>query len=208
MTSRAWSMRLYEAADEVFWAVKLTLLWLLFTLLGGVLLGVGPATLSAYAVARRHARDESFQILPTFLREYRREFGRGSILVLPLAAALLLLITNYFYFVSMGEAATAARLATLGALAALVVVTAYLLPMVVHYDLRTYAYLPKASLFAITRPAPSALLLLVFAALCYAVRAYPFLLVAAIGGWIQLDTWLCLRLFAENEARLHTKGLS
>jgi uncharacterized membrane protein YesL len=120
---------------------------------------------------------------------------------------LLLLITNYFYFASMGSAATAARLGTLGALAALVVVTAYLLPMVIHYDLPTYSYLPKASLFAITRPAASALLLLVFAAIAYAVRSYPFLMVAAVGGWIQLDTWLCLRLFAENEDRLHMKGL-
>lgn len=207
MTPRAWSIRLYEAADEVFWAVKLNLLWLLFTLAGGVILGVGPATLAAYAVARRRARNESFHGLSAFLTEYRREFGRGSVLVLPLVGALLLLITNYFYFASMGSAATAARLGTLGALAALVVVTAYLLPMVTHYDLPTYGYLPKASLFAITRPAASALLLLVFSAIAYAVRSYPFLMVAAVGGWIQLDTWLCLRLFAENEDRLHMKGL-
>jgi hypothetical protein len=32
--------------------------------------------------------------------------------------------------------------------------------------------------------------------------------VLAVGGWIQLDTWLCLRFFAENEAKLHAKGLS
>ena len=43
----------------------------------------------------------------------------------------------------------------------------------------------------------------------YAAATYPFLvLVVAVGGWIQLDTWLCLRFFAENEARLQAKGLS
>lgn len=199
-------MRLYDAADELFWAVKLNLLWMLFTLVGGVVLGVGPATVAAYALARRRARGESFHAGPAFLDEYRREFGRGSLVVLPLAAATALLITNYFYFLPMGSAATAARTATVAALVALTVITAYLLPMVAHYNLRTRDYLPKASLFALTRPAPSALLLLLFAAIVYAVQMYPFLAVAAVGGWIQLDMWLCLRLFAENEARLKEKG--
>ncbi|MFD0521535.1 DUF624 domain-containing protein [Paractinoplanes durhamensis] len=43
-------MRFYEAADELFWAVKLTLLWTVFTLAGGVVLGLGPATLAAYTL--------------------------------------------------------------------------------------------------------------------------------------------------------------
>ncbi|NUO60829.1 MAG: DUF624 domain-containing protein [Hamadaea sp.] len=208
MTSPAWSVRLYEAADEVFWALQLSLCWLLFTLIGGVVLGAGPATLAAYAVARRHARNESFQIWSAFAAQYRREFGRGSLVVLPLAGAVLLLVTNYHYFASLGPAATAGRVTTGVALVALLVVVAYLLPMTVHYDLRTFAYLPKASLFALTRPAASALLLLVGSAFVFAVQVYPFLAIAAIGGWIQLDTWLCLRFFAENEARLQSKGLS
>jgi uncharacterized membrane protein YesL len=208
MTSRAWSLRIYDATDEVVWAVKLTLLWALFTLAGGVILGVGPATVAAYTLARRHAVSESFHIWPAFGAAYRREFVRGSLLVLPLAGMTVLLVTNYFYFASMGSAATVPRLATLAALVAVAVIAAYLMPMVVHYDLRKRDYLPKASLFALTRPAASALLLLVFAGIGYAVTAYPFLVVAAVGGWIQLDTWLCLRLFAENEARLIAKGNS
>ena len=202
MTSPAWSTRLYEAADEVVWAAGLTALWAMFTLAGGVILGVGPATVAAYTLARRHALAESFRTAPAFLAAYRREFGRGSILVLPLAGAAALLVTNYFYFASRGPAATVPRLATLAALVATAVIAAYLLPMVVHYDLRTSACLPKASLFALTRPAASVLLLLVLAAIGYAVAAYPVLVVVAVGGWIQLDTWLCLRFFTENEARL------
>jgi uncharacterized membrane protein YesL len=208
MTSRAWSIGLHDAADEVFWAAKLNLLWMTFTLAGGVILGVGPATVAAYTVARRHASGESFSAWPAFVTAYRREFGRGNVLVLPLAGVAVLLITNYFYFASMGSAASAARLTTAAALVALAVIAAHLLPMAVHYDLRTRDYLPKASLFALTRPAASVLLLFVLIAIGYAVTMYPFLAVVAVGGWIQLDTWLCLRLFAENEARIKTKGIS
>jgi len=200
MTARAWSIRLHEAADEVLWAAKLNLLWTIFTLAGGVVLGVGPATVAAYALARRHAFGESFPARPAFAAAYRRDFGRGNALVLPLAGAGVLLVLNYFYFASLGSAATGSRLTTLAALGAVATIAAYLLPMAVHYDLRTPAYLAKASLFALARPAASVLLLFVLVAFGYAVAMYPFLVVVAVGGWIQLDTWLCLRLFAENEA--------
>ncbi|MET0424714.1 MAG: DUF624 domain-containing protein [Actinoplanes sp.] len=195
--------RLYDAADEVFKAAELTLIWLVFTLAGGVVLGVGPATVAAYAVARRRAFGESFAAWPAFAAVYRREFVRGSALVLPLVGAAVLLIVNYHWFTS-----PLPRLLTLTALAVLATIAAHLLPMVAHYDLRSRAYLPTASLFALTRPHASVLLLFVLTAIGYAVTAYPVLLVVAVGGWIQLDTWLCLRLFAENEARREAKGLS
>jgi uncharacterized membrane protein YesL len=192
----------------VVWAAKLNLLWAVFTLAGGVILGVGPATLAAYTLARRRAMDESFHSWPAFVTAYRREFGRGCLLVLPLAGMAVLLVTNYFYFASIGSAGTVLRLATFAAILALVVIAAYLLPMSVHYDVPTLTLFPKASLFALTRPAASVLLLFVFTAIVYAAAAFPFLwLVLAVGGWIQLDTWLCLRFFAENEARLRAKGL-
>jgi uncharacterized membrane protein YesL len=134
---------------------------------------------------------------------------RGNGLLLPILGVSVFLIGNYLYFASLAPAATLPRLATLAALIILVVITAYLLPMAVHFDLRAYAYLPKASLFAITRPASSVLLLFLFAAVVYASVTYPFLLlVIAVGGWIQLDTWLCLRFFAENEARLRVERIS
>lgn len=203
----SWAMRAYEAADEVVWAIELTALWAVFTLAGGVVAGVGPATVAAYTVARRRASGEVFAGWSAFTAAFRRGFGRGSALVLPLAVVAVLLVTNYFSFASLGSAGTPGRLATLAALAALAVIASYLLPMLVHFDLRFRDCLPKASLFALTRPAPSVLLLFVLVAIGYTVAAYPFLVVAAVGGWIQLNTWLCLRFFAENEARLRARGL-
>jgi uncharacterized membrane protein YesL len=205
-TSPNWAIRFYEAADEVVWAAKLNLLWILFTLMGGVVLGVGPATVAAYTLARKRAFGESFRSWPAFLAAYRREFGRGNLLVLPLAAVTALLVTNYFYFAALGSAL---RLVTVVALGLVVVIAAYALPMSVHYELRASQLLPKASLFALTRPASSVLLLFVFTVVVFVATTFPFLvLVLAVGGWVQLDTWLCLRFFAENEAKLHAKGIS
>jgi uncharacterized membrane protein YesL len=206
--SSTWVIKLYEATDEVTWAARLNLLWALFTLLGGVVLGIGPATAAAYALARRHARGESFPAFPAFAAAYRRQFARGTALLFPVLGVSVFLVSNYFYFASLGPAATAPRLATLVALTAVVLIGAYLLPMAAHYDLPVFAYLPKASRFALARPVPSVLLLFVLTVIVYATVTYPFLvLVVSVGGWIQLDTWLCLRFFAENEARLRAERI-
>ncbi len=209
MTASGWSIRLYYAADELLWAIKLNALWLVFTLLGGVALGIGPATLTAYNLARRRSFGESFHALPAFRAGFRREFARGSLLVLPLLAVAVVLVGNYLFFASLGAKASVPRLACFVALAALAVIAAYLLPMAVHYDLRPRELLPKASLVAISRPASSVVLLFVFVTIAYLSSTFPVLgLVLAGGGWIQLNTWLCLRFFEENEARLHLKGNS
>jgi uncharacterized membrane protein YesL len=207
MSHPALSIRLYTACSEVVWAVRLNVLWIAFTLLGGVVLGVGPATVAAYTLARRHSRGETFQALPAFWEVYRREFVRASLLVLPLAVVAVVLAGNYLYFTALGPAMAGWRVATLVALVALASVGSYLGPLYVHYELPLPAYLPKASLLAITRPASSVLLLFVLAAIVFATVAAPILaLLLSVGAWICLNTWLCLRFFEENEARLHSKG--
>jgi uncharacterized membrane protein YesL len=134
---------------------------------------------------------------------------RGSLVVLPLVAAAVVLIGNYLFFASLGAKASLPRLASLLALVALGVIAAYVLPLAVHYDLRVRELLPKASLVALARPASSLVLLFVAVSIAYVSAKFPVLgIVLAGGGWIQLNTWLCLRFFAENEARLHLKGNS
>ncbi|MFB6718968.1 YesL family protein [Kribbella sp. NPDC056345] len=209
MSGTGWSIKLYDVADEVIWAVRLNCLWLGFTLLGGVALGIGPATLAAYSLARRRSFGESFHIFPAFQTAFRREFRRGTLLGLPAVVTAVLLVGNYLYFASLGAQASLPRLASLGALAVLGVISAYLLPMAVHFDLRTRELLPKASLIALARPASSAVLLFVAICIGYVSAKFPVLGILLAGGaWIQLNTWLCLRFFAENEARLHLKGTS
>jgi uncharacterized membrane protein YesL len=200
-----WAIKLYDVADEVLWAIKLNALWILFTLLGGVALGIGPATLAAYSLARRRSSDESFHAFAAFRTAFRREFRRGTLVVLPLVAAAVVLVGNYLYFAAVGAALP--RLASLVALVALGLISAYALPMAVHYDLGVRTLLPKASLIALARPASSLVLLFVAISVGYLSGKFPlFGIVLAGGGWIQLNTWLCLRFFAENEARLHPSG--
>ena len=197
-----WAVKLYGVADEVLWTIKLNALWILFTLAGGIALGIGPATLAAYSLARRRSSDESFHAFAAFRAAFRQEFRRGTLLVLPLVAAAVLLVGNYLYFAALGAALP--RLASLIALVVLGLIAGYALPMAVHYDLDVRLLLPKASLLALARPASSLVLLFVAVSIAYlSVRFAVFGVLLAGGAWIRLDTWLCLRFFAENDARLH-----
>jgi uncharacterized membrane protein YesL len=193
-------LKLYAVFDEVWWTARLNLLWLAFTLLGGVVLGVGPATVAAYGLARRHAQGKSTTV-GDFAAIYRKEFKSGSLLVLPIAAVFTLLIGYYEYFTGP------MRTLILIALVLVAATASYLLPLYVHYDLRPRAYVPTASLLALTRPAATILLLFLLTAVVFATASLPILgPTLAVGAWIHLNTWLCLRFFAENEARLLAKG--
>ncbi|MBF8187911.1 DUF624 domain-containing protein [Nonomuraea sp. K274] len=184
-------------------------MWIVFTLAGGVLLGLGPATVAAYTLARRHARNESFQGWTEFWTVYRREFVRASLLVLPAAATAVVLIGNYLYFSALGPGMGTLRIATLVALLALAGTGAYVGPLYAHFDLPLRAYWLKASQLALLRPASSVLLLLALSAIAFATSVAPILApLVSFGAWIHLNTWLCLRFFEENEARLHSKGNS
>ncbi|MFD1542952.1 YesL family protein [Nonomuraea guangzhouensis] len=209
MNHPATSIRIQAACSELIWAARLNLLWILFTLAGGVILGLGPATVAAYTLARRHARGESIQAWTEFWTVYRREFVRASLLILPVAVLATVLVGNYLYFSALGPGSGALRIATFLALVVLAGVGAYLGPLYAHYDLPLWAYIPKASLLALTRPASSVLLLFALAAIAFVTSVAPVLAaVISIGAWIYLNTWLCLRFFEENEARLHSKGNS
>ncbi|WP_049568027.1 YesL family protein [Nonomuraea sp. SBT364] len=201
------STRIYTACSEVVWMAQLNLLWIVFTLAGGVVFGIGPATLAAYALARRHAQGESIQAWAEFRDAYRREFARGSLLVLPVAVLAVVLVGNYLYFLTLGPDLGVWRLATFVALLVLAGVGTFLGPLYAHYDLPIRGYIPKASLLALTRPASTVLLLFALWAIVYVTMTLPVLApVISIGAWIHINTWLCLRFFQENEARLHSKG--
>ncbi|MCF6474273.1 DUF624 domain-containing protein [Nonomuraea sp. MG754425] len=184
-------------------------MWLVFTLAGGVILGIGPATVAAYTLARRHTRNETFQVRPEFWTVYRREFVRASLLVLPAVLVAVVLVGNYLYLSALGPDLGALRIASFVALIALAGAGAYVGPLYAHYDLPLLAYWPKAVQLALLRPASTVILLLALSAIAFATSAAPLLApLVSFGAWIYLNTWLCQRFFQENEARLHSKGNS
>ncbi|GIH06719.1 hypothetical protein Rhe02_47860 [Rhizocola hellebori] len=198
----AWASHLHPVFSTIAWCAALNAMWLAFTLLGGVVLGAGPATVAACIVARRHLRGETIR-WRDFAAVWRKEFWRGTIVVAPVAAVVILLYSNYVYFSALGPAAGGARLVTLAALMLAIGAGSYVAPMYAHYDLPLHRYAPKALRFALGRPASTFILVFSFAVCAVITALMPVLLaVISIGLWWQASTYLCVRFFQENEDRL------
>ena len=202
MTSGGWPVRVHAAAATIAWCCALNAAWIAGTLLGGIVLGIGPATVTACILSRRRMRGESIR-LRDFVLTWRREVRRGSVVMLPVVGVAVLLLVDYAFFTTLGPGANAARLATLVALVAVIGAGAYVGPMYAFYDIALRAYGVRAMRFALGRPASTIILLLVFTTLAFATAAMPVLLFTiSIGIWLQTSTWLGVRFFTENEDRL------
>lgn len=124
MTTGRWPERVHAACSTIAWCCTLNALWLAFTVLGGVVLGIGPATVTACILVRRRMRGD--RVRPRdFAATWRRELVRGSLVMLPALVLTTLLFSNYLYFSALGPGAGAARLATLAALVPALAMSAY-----------------------------------------------------------------------------------
>ena len=153
-----WALRVHAACDWVMWAMALNVLWIVFTLAGGVVLGAAPATVAAAHVTRLRLRGEAFPALRTFARVWRSEFFRSHLVLTPALAATALLLIQVVPAVLTGTLDEPIAMVTAVAAAVAVVLTALLAPLYVHYDLPLRRYLPTASRWMLQNLAPSALL--------------------------------------------------
>jgi uncharacterized membrane protein YesL len=194
-----------RACEEVVWIAKLNAVWILFTLLGGVVLGLGPATLAAATVSRRHHRGEEVQLLRSTWVAYRRAFVPGNLIGLPLTAVGLLLAWNWRIADDSGNVAMAVLVGcAAGGYAAVVAV---LPPLYAHYDLPTGGYLPAASKFALVNLPGTILLIFILLAVGFASYLMPGLLIfVSFGLWISVDSYLCQRFFDANDDRIAARA--
>ncbi|MVA75400.1 DUF624 domain-containing protein [Auraticoccus sp. F435] len=198
-----WTLRLHAVCSTVAVMALLNVLWLAFTLLGAVVLGIAPATVAAAHCVRERTAGRLHRPVSTFARTWRAELVGANLALLPQLLLLVVLGWNYVAYSAAGPAASAPRLATLAALLLVVTVGCWLPGMYVHYDMPRRRFLLTALRFTLAKPIPSVLQLFVLAVLGYlSYRLPPLLPAVSVGAWLYLSTWLALRFFAENEARL------
>ncbi|MGM0123177.1 hypothetical protein IGI37_000543 [Enterococcus sp. AZ194] len=72
--------KIYDVFNRIYYLMKLNGLWLLFTFLGGVVLGVIPSTIALYACIRQQIRSEEETHLYQMYKKYYFENFRRSLL--------------------------------------------------------------------------------------------------------------------------------
>ncbi|WP_251041872.1 YesL family protein [Arthrobacter sp. ISL-30] len=198
------SSRAYTFFDTLAWIACLNVLWLVFTLAGGVVFGVGPSCAAAAVLVRRRIQGDAASLLRGFPREYFRNFLKGNALGLPMIMVAAALVLNWQYFSSgwdLGSqiAAAGVFLASIFAIA----VFCYVFPMFARYELSVPGFFLTSSRFAMRHLAGTAILLFVTAAAVFACTAVPGIIpFFGIGGWLYVTGWLCDRFFTANDESL------
>ena len=192
----------YAACGAVTWMAALNLAWFVGTLLGGVVLGAGPATAAAHTLARRRMRGDGIRFVHDFWREYRTQWGTANLVFAPVVVVVGSLVFSWAY--AIDSHAPWPFIAVLVAVSVLVIGAGGVLgPMYAHYDLPRRRYLTTALRFALAMPWAIVLLVALAAAVVLVTAIVPALFwFVSVGAWIYLDTALCLTLFAANDARV------
>ena len=164
-------------------------------------LALVPATAAAQILVRRRVRGEAAPLFRAFTKEFRRNFGRGNALALPVMLAGAALALNWNYFSGSGDLLS--QLMAAGVFVAaifLVAVVCHIFPMFARYELPLPQYLLMSSRFALRHLAGTAILLFVTAAALFASQALPGLIpFFSIGAWLYVTGWLCDRFFTAND---------
>ncbi|MDV8147104.1 YesL family protein [Arthrobacter sp. B10-11] len=201
MLTGSFSAKAYSFFDTLLWIACLNLLWIVFSLAGLGVFGVGPATAAAQVLVRRRVRGEAAPLPRSFAREYGRNFGRGNGLALPVLLAGAALALNWNYFSRSADLPS--QLLAAGTFAGaifLVAVACHLFPLFARYELPLAQYLLMSSRFALRHLAGTAILLFVTAAAYFASQSLPGLIpFFSIGAWLYATGWLCDRFFTAND---------
>lgn len=198
-----WAIRLHSACDWLFWVMTINVLWYLFSLAGGIVLGSAPATVAAAELTRRKLRGEAFLALPAFASAWRREFSRANVVFAPVVIIAVVLGLNTIGFASSGRLGELPGVLTLAALVVSFALGAVAAPLYAHYNLPLRSYLITTSRWMLRNLAHVLLLLLAATVVVTASLILPGLIpFVSLGAWLTISTTLCIAFFTANDKRV------
>lgn len=124
--------KLNRVLNKVLNLVLLNILWIAGTLLGLVVLGIGPSTLAVLSVIREWFRgNDDLSIFKTYVTNYKNYFKEGTILSLIYGVVGVILIVDFAYITSWEFKVFFGVMLFLYFLSLV-----YVFPIVVHYNLK------------------------------------------------------------------------
>ncbi|WP_027410333.1 YesL family protein [Anoxybacteroides tepidamans] len=146
--------QLYRVCD---WMVKLAyanLLWLVFSLIGLVAVGLAPASISLFTVIRKWLiEEENIPVFKTFFHTYKKEFFRANALGLLIMLAMCVLYADFLYMLNeKGVMQGLFSAVLLMAIVFCIMIALYIFPIYVHYQLSVFQYIKYAFLIGATNP--------------------------------------------------------
>ncbi|EOT44010.1 YesL family protein [Enterococcus dispar] len=145
--------KIYEVFNRIYYLMKLNGLWLLFTLLGGVVFGIIPATIALYACIRQQIRNESeTHLFQMFKRYYVETFRRSMLFSVVFAAIALFFFGETVILVNVGTGNLLLEIAIKVTRLLIILGVAMFFPIFVHFDVKGIKMVVQSLLFLLICP--------------------------------------------------------
>ncbi|ADU94250.1 YesL family protein [Geobacillus sp. Y412MC52] len=197
--------KLYWACEWITRLAYINLLWLFFTVLGLVILGIAPATVALFTIVRKWLlfHDSDVPVLKTFVRTYKGEFWRANRIGLLLMAVAYIFYIDLLYIVHVPmEWRFPFSVALLVILIFYAVTLLYVFPIYVHYELRFWQYIKYAFLIGMANPFMTLVMLIsvgaLFVLLMYIPGLIPFFSISSLALVVMSGA---LRVFRKTEEK-------
>jgi uncharacterized membrane protein YesL len=176
---------LYTLCEWIMRLAILNVLWVLFSLLGAIVLGFFPSTISMFEITRKWLKGETdIQIWRHFWTTYKKSFVKVNLLGLLLVLVGIFLYVDFSFFARLDGLIFKA----LTAIVILMYISYFLLliyifPIIVTYEIRLFQSIKFAFLLGVYRPLSTIGIVLGSVMLYFIFSTFPTVLVL-FGGSI------------------------
>ncbi|MUK87716.1 DUF624 domain-containing protein [Ornithinibacillus sp. L9] len=198
------SSAIYTALEWITRFAYVNLLWVAFTLVGGILLGFYPSTLAMFAIVRDWLRGKyDFPIFTTFWSYFKSEFIKGNKLGIFITMLFILIGLDLFYIqVNLNHLLSWTSIPLFAFIVIFLLFLFYIFPAFVHYDLNVFQLIKNAFLIMLINPIHSFLIILCLT-FVYVIMSIVPALFFIFGGitYAFMTMWLCLHAFHRIEKK-------
>ncbi|QDP41407.1 YesL family protein [Radiobacillus deserti] len=188
---------LYRILEWITRFAYLHILWFLFTCLGGIILGIFPATITSFAIIRKWLQGNSdLPLFQTFWAFYKKEFLKSNLLGLFIVVVSGIIIFNLIFLqLNISEMLQLSSIPFLVGLVVFLLFVFYIFPAYVHFDVSLWQNMKNAFLIMLISPFHSLMMIICLGSLYFVYDAVPAL--AFIFG---SSTYAFISMWLANDA--------
>ena len=195
---------IYSITEWITRFAYVNLLWIVFSLLGGVVLGFFPATTAMFAVTRQWLRGNTDEpVFKSFWDYYRKDFWKSNLIGLYVTGISVLIAADILFIRANSSSGLGWTNIPLFAFMLLFLLFLfYLFPTFVHFDVKAGTVIKNAFLVMLVNPLHSFIILLCLVPLFFIMQLVPAL-AFIFGGSLYafITTWISLQAFDKAQQK-------
>ncbi|MFD2044804.1 YesL family protein [Ornithinibacillus salinisoli] len=199
---------LYTIFEWITRFAYVNLLWVLFSLVGGIIFGFFPSTIAMFAIVRDWLRGKpDLPIFKTYWNYFKSEFVKSNQLGIFITIMLILVGLDLFYIqANLNNLLSWTSIPLFSFILLFLLLLFYIFPTYVHYDLKVARLLKNAFLIMLISPIHSLLIILCLVFVYFIMTAIPalFFIFGSI-TYAFITMWLCLHAFQKIQRKQESK---